>query len=179
MADAGLHSRDNPCSCTAHSRGYIWTPHENIWWVEHYQQGPCCWYWQWNKYGLSCTKNPPETHPILHTPSTYLWSPSICVGIVCFFHQRTKLKELQSQLQLPEYRLIQAVDTRWNSVLYILERLYEWQTVITALYLLGRNTLCLNEEEWSHISQAIAPSQEDCSSGHLKGPLKKFQQSIM
>lgn len=32
-----------------------------------------------------------------------------------------KLKELQSQLQLPEHRLIQAVDIRWNSVLDMLE----------------------------------------------------------
>lgn len=38
----------------------------------------------------------------------------------------------------------------------MLERLYEQQqAVITALCLLGRNTLCLNDGEWSHISQAI------------------------
>ncbi|XP_078018726.1 E3 SUMO-protein ligase ZBED1-like [Epinephelus lanceolatus] len=83
-----------------------------------------------------------------------------CGAIVRFFHHSTKatdkLKEVQSQLQFPQHRLIQAVDTRWNSVLYILERLHEQQqAVTTALCLLGRTTLCLNEGEWSHISQAI------------------------
>lgn len=59
-------------------------------------------------------------------------------------------------LHLPEHRLIQAVETRWNSVLYMLERLYEQQQgVETVLYLLGKSTLCLTEEEWSQISQAI------------------------
>uniref|UniRef100_A0AAQ5Y0H8 BED-type domain-containing protein n=1 Tax=Amphiprion ocellaris TaxID=80972 RepID=A0AAQ5Y0H8_AMPOC len=83
-----------------------------------------------------------------------------CGAIVRFFHHSTKatdkLKEVQSQLQLPQHRLMQAVDTRWNSVLYMLERLYEQQQAITtALCLLGRNSLCLNGEEWSHITQAI------------------------
>ncbi|XP_049425257.1 E3 SUMO-protein ligase ZBED1-like [Epinephelus fuscoguttatus] len=83
-----------------------------------------------------------------------------CGAIVRFFHHSTKatdkLKEVQSQLRFPQHRLIQAVDTRWNSVLYMLERLHEQQqAVTTALCLLGRTTLCLNEGEWSHISQAI------------------------
>ena len=64
-----------------------------------------------------------------------------CGAIVRFFHHSTKashkLKERQSQMQLPEHRLIQAVETRWNSVFYMLERLYEkQQAVITALCLL-------------------------------------------
>ncbi|XP_035799093.1 E3 SUMO-protein ligase ZBED1-like [Amphiprion ocellaris] len=83
-----------------------------------------------------------------------------CGAVVRFFHHSTKatdkLKEVQSQLQLPQHRLMQAVDTRWNSVLYMLETLYEQQEAITtALCLLGRNSLCLNGEEWSHITQAI------------------------
>ncbi|XP_051793095.1 zinc finger BED domain-containing protein 4-like [Acanthochromis polyacanthus] len=83
-----------------------------------------------------------------------------CGAIVRFFHHSTKatdkLKEVQNQLQLPQHRLMQAVDTRWNSVLYMLERLYEQQQAITtALSLLGRNSLCLNGEEWSHITEAF------------------------
>lgn len=78
-----------------------------------------------------------------------------CSAVVRFFHHSTKasdkLKALQTQLQLPEHKLIQAVETRWNSVFYMLERL----TVTTALCLLGRNTMCLSDDEWSCISQAI------------------------
>lgn len=83
-----------------------------------------------------------------------------CGAIVRFFHRSTeasaKLKEVQIHLERPEHRLIQAVETRWNSVFYMPERLTEQrQAVIRALCLLGRNTLCLNDEEWSCISQAI------------------------
>lgn len=75
-----------------------------------------------------------------------------CGAIVRFLHHSTKasdkLKEVQVQLQLPEHRLIQAVETRWSSVFYMLERLSKQrQAVIAALCLLGRNTLCLNDEE--------------------------------
>uniref|UniRef100_A0A674MNF8 BED-type domain-containing protein n=1 Tax=Takifugu rubripes TaxID=31033 RepID=A0A674MNF8_TAKRU len=83
-----------------------------------------------------------------------------CSAIVRFFHHSTratdKLKEVQNQLNLPQHKLIQAVDTRWNSVLYMIDRLYEQQEAITtALCLLGRNNMCLSGEEWSHIKQAI------------------------
>ncbi len=83
-----------------------------------------------------------------------------CSAIVRFFHHSTratdKLKELQSQLHLPQHKLIQAMNKQWNSVLCMLDRLYEQRrAVTTALCLLGRNNMCLNDEEWSHISQAI------------------------
>lgn len=49
----------------------------------------------------------------------------------------------------------------------MLERLSEQQqAVVKALCLLGRNTLCLNDEEWSHISQtteALRPLEEEVS----------------
>ncbi|XP_061734385.1 E3 SUMO-protein ligase ZBED1-like [Nerophis ophidion] len=82
-----------------------------------------------------------------------------CSAIVRFFHHSTrainKLKEVQNQLNLPQHKLIQAVDTRWNSVLYMIDRLYEQQQAITTtLCLLGRNNMCLCDEEWSHIRQA-------------------------
>ncbi|TNM86597.1 hypothetical protein fugu_006827 [Takifugu bimaculatus] len=83
-----------------------------------------------------------------------------CSAIVRFFHHSTratdKLKEVQNQLNLPQHKLIHAVDTRWNSVLYMIDRLYEQQEAITtALCLLGRTNMCLSGEEWSHIKQAI------------------------
>ena len=83
-----------------------------------------------------------------------------CSAIVRFFNHSTratdKLKEVQNQLNLPQHKLIQSVDTRWNSVLYMIDRLYEQQQAITtALCLLGRNNMCLSDGEWSHIRQAI------------------------
>lgn len=70
-----------------------------------------------------------------------------CGAIVKFFHQSTKasdkMKTIQNQLQLPEHRLIQAVDTRWNSVLYMPVRLYEQEAVTTALCLLGKKLIVL------------------------------------
>ena len=57
-----------------------------------------------------------------------------CSAIVGFFQHSTratnKLKEVQSQLHLPQQRLIQAVDTRWNSALYMLDRLYKQQQAV-------------------------------------------------
>lgn len=117
-----------------------------------------------------CGKPTGNTFRVFHTPLVVKDSikadtslESIlekCGAIVRFFHHSSKasdkLKEVQTQLQLLEHRLIQAVETRWNSVFYMLERLSKQRpAVITALCLLGRNTLCLNDEEWSHLSQAI------------------------
>lgn len=44
-------------------------------------------------------------------------------AIVTFFHHSTraadKLKEIQKQQKFPEHKLLQAVETRWNSVFYM------------------------------------------------------------
>ncbi|XP_065639326.1 zinc finger BED domain-containing protein 4-like [Hydra vulgaris] len=42
-----------------------------------------------------------------------------------------KLKEIQSQLKLPEHNIIQDVSTRWNSTYYMLERFIEQKKAIT------------------------------------------------
>lgn len=66
------------------------------------------------------------------------------------------LRGIQQQLKVAEHKLIRSVDTRWNSVFYMLERLGQQnEAVTTALCLLGRNALCLNEEELSLIKQAV------------------------
>ncbi|XP_065642272.1 zinc finger BED domain-containing protein 4-like [Hydra vulgaris] len=49
-----------------------------------------------------------------------------------------KLKEIQSQLKLPEHNIIQDVSTRWNSTYYMLERFNEQKKAIT-LYCITRN----------------------------------------
>ncbi|XP_028414611.1 zinc finger BED domain-containing protein 4-like [Dendronephthya gigantea] len=72
-----------------------------------------------------------------------------CKQIVTFFHQSVKatekLKEVQFQLKLPEHKLIQEVDTRWNSTFYMFERILEQhQAITTALCLNSRNELCLS-----------------------------------
>lgn len=62
----------------------------------------------------------------------------------------------QQQLKVAEHKLIQSVATRWNSVFYMLQRLFEQKnTVSTALCLWGKNTLCLDEGEFSLIKQTV------------------------
>lgn len=83
-----------------------------------------------------------------------------CRAIVSFFHHSTKatekLKDIQQQLKVAEHKLIQSVDTRWNSVFYMLERLCEQnEAVTTALCLLGKNQLCLNAGELSLIKETV------------------------
>ncbi|KAK0144577.1 Zinc finger BED domain-containing protein 4 [Merluccius polli] len=91
-----------------------------------------------------------------------------CSSIVSFFHHSAKatekLKQIQKQLKVAEHKLIQSVETRWNSVFYMLERLHEQrEAVTTALCLLGKNSLCLNDEEFSMIHltvEALRPFEE-------------------
>jgi hypothetical protein len=56
-----------------------------------------------------------------------------CRQIVTFFHQSTKamdkLKDIQAQL--PDHKLVQEVDTRWNSTFYMFERIIEQHEAVT------------------------------------------------
>uniref|UniRef100_A0A3B1JDP8 BED-type domain-containing protein n=1 Tax=Astyanax mexicanus TaxID=7994 RepID=A0A3B1JDP8_ASTMX len=89
-------------------------------------------------------------------------------AIVSFFHHSTtatsKLKEVQKQQKFPEQKLLQSVETRWNSLFYMWERLSEQKdAVTTVLCLLGKSSLCLTQEEWSEISlslNALRPFEE-------------------
>lgn len=75
-----------------------------------------------------------------------------CSSIVSFFYYSTKatekLKDMQKQLKVTEHKLIQSVETRWNSAFYMLERLLEQrEAVTTALCILEKNAMCLSTEE--------------------------------
>ena len=83
-----------------------------------------------------------------------------CKDIVTFFHQSTKasdkLKEVQRQLGLPEAKLIQDVETRWNSTFYMFQQIVEQQEAITTtLCLQGRNEMCLSAADKEHLKKTI------------------------
>ncbi|KAK1895771.1 Zinc finger BED domain containing protein 1 [Dissostichus eleginoides] len=98
-----------------------------------------------------------------------------CSAIVPFFHHSTRaaerLKEMQNQLKIPNLKLIQSVETRWNSVFHMFERLCEQkETVTTVLCLLGKSSLCLSDEDWAKISlsiDALRPFEEGLLHPHM------------
>ena len=80
--------------------------------------------------------------------------------IVAFFHKSSnaaeKLKQLQNRLNLPEHRLIQSVETRWNSTFYMLKRYAEQNDAInTALCVQDRTDLVLSSETNPAIQEMI------------------------
>ena len=84
-----------------------------------------------------------------------------CRDIVSFFHRSVKasenLKEIQLQLGIPENKLIQEVETRWNSTYYMFERITEQhQAITTALCLSGRKAMCLSSSDVSLLKAAMA-----------------------
>ena len=84
-----------------------------------------------------------------------------CKQIVSFFHHSAKssekLKEIQGQLGIPQHKLIQEVETRWNSTYYMYERITEQhQAVTTALCLANRNDMCLTASEVELLKAAVA-----------------------
>nr|XP_047145523.1 zinc finger BED domain-containing protein 4-like [Hydra vulgaris] len=61
-----------------------------------------------------------------------------------------KLKEIQSQLKLPEHNIIQDVSTRWNLTYYMLERFIEQKKAITLYCITRSQTNAKNptENQW-------------------------------
>lgn len=80
--------------------------------------------------------------------------------VVAFFHKSSKatdkLTVIQDQLNLPNHRLIQHVDTRWNSVFYMLERYLEQQEAVrTTLCMLDKASLVLPSDQNSTIEEVL------------------------
>ena len=75
-----------------------------------------------------------------------------CKHIVSYFHRSVKasdrLATVQKQLNLPTHKLIQEVETRWNSTFYMFQRYLEQHNAITTtLCLLDKKDLCLDNIE--------------------------------
>ena len=80
--------------------------------------------------------------------------------VVSFFHKSSKatdkLTVIQDRLNLPKHRLIQHVDTRWNSVFYMLQRYLEQQEAVrTTLCMLEKASLVLPTEQNSTIEEVL------------------------
>lgn len=80
--------------------------------------------------------------------------------IVTFFHHSVKatdkLSQLQVQHNVPVKKLIQDVETRWNSTYHMLERFVQQSNLVTTtLCLLGKNHLCISNDELSLIKKVI------------------------
>ena len=80
--------------------------------------------------------------------------------IVSYFHRSIKasdeLRKVQAQLSLPEYKLMQECETRWNSTFFMLERYLVLHTAVTTtLCLLNQNVMCIMGEELGVISEMI------------------------
>ena len=72
---------------------------------------------------------------------------------------KEKLCEIQRQMGRPEHKLVQEVDTRWNSTFSMLQRLYEQRERLgAALSSLNTPLLPFSSEEYETINQSSLPS---------------------
>ena len=83
-----------------------------------------------------------------------------CKKIVAYFHRSCKATErfvsVLTRQSIEPKKLIQEVETRWNSTYYMLERLIELhEPVATTLCLLNRNDLCLSDQEVDIMKHAV------------------------
>lgn len=77
-----------------------------------------------------------------------------------FFHHSVKasdkLRQLQEQHSQPVKKLIQDVETRWNSTYYMMERYLEQsELVTTTLCLLGTNNMCLSNDDTMLLQRTV------------------------
>ena len=83
-----------------------------------------------------------------------------CRNIVSYFHRSSKatnkLLTIQNRLKLEPHKLVQDVETRWNSLFYMFERMIEQhEAVTTTLCLLDKSNLCLSVEEIEAMKNAV------------------------
>ena len=82
-----------------------------------------------------------------------------CHDIVSYFHRSTKamdkLVSVQNRLKLNNHKLIPDVDTCWNSVFYMFERLIEQHEAVTTLCLVDKSNLCITTEEIEVMKSAV------------------------
>ena len=83
-----------------------------------------------------------------------------CKDIVSYFHKSSKatdkLQSIQTRMNIPNHKLIQQVDTRWNSVFYMIERMVEQdEAVRTTLCLLNRNDIIITSESIDVLKSVI------------------------
>ena len=83
--------------------------------------------------------------------------------IVTHFHSSTlsanKLKEKQALLGIPEHKLVQDVETRWNSTHDMLARMLEQQVAVTAVMFEGSKSLkdlSLDAKQVSVMEEVVA-----------------------
>ena len=81
-------------------------------------------------------------------------------GIVIFFHHSIKasdrLAQVQQQNNQPAKKLIQDIETRWNSTYYMIERYLEQRENVTyTLCLLGQNAFCLGNDEITLLQSTV------------------------
>ena len=63
------------------------------------------------------------------------------------YKSHAKLKEIHAQAQVPDHKLVQEVDTRWNFTFHMFERMIEQHKAVTT-------TLCfLNRKIYASITQ--------------------------
>ena len=79
-----------------------------------------------------------------------------CKQIETYFHQSVKatekLEKVQNQLNLPEHKLIQEVDIRWNSTFFMFNRIVEQHNAITT-------ALCLTAEDFNLLKASLSGLQ--------------------
>ena len=108
--------------------------------LNHWMQLPC----------FAHTINLVVSNSALKADPSVIEMRKACRDIVSFsgFHKSTnassKLIAVQKQMSKEEHKLIQEVETRWNSTFYMLKRIVEQhEAITTALCLLDRSDLCI------------------------------------
>ena len=83
-----------------------------------------------------------------------------CKDVVTFFHLSTKasdrLNDVQKQIGIPTGKLIQEVETRWNSSFYMFQSiLQQHEAITTTLCLQGKQEMCLTALDVEHLKKAV------------------------